>query len=112
MKSISNFIIEKLKINKNTKNDNIDDYCIVQPFNELYDEFLYKFKKNYVHGGSDGSPDMFLVNKRDIKKYEDDSNLYAYEIPSHYNNLEDVKQEYLDGLIHTDDLKDVDFREY
>lgn len=98
MNNITDYIIERLVINKNSliKNEqtDIDDFLICVPFGlEIYN--YVKFKYGFFVNNT-SSPDCALIPKKDIDDLKSvikyDCYAKLYEIPSSFTSIENLKE--------------------
>ena len=111
MEKISDFISERLKLTKEIKNE-LKNFCIIVPYDELYLKFKKEFKEYFISGlksNIDNTNDIFVLPINVVKKYENHYALYAFEIPEEYTSFEEIKQDYIDDKLKLDDLKTFNF---
>ena len=99
MKTLDNFIIERLKLNKETqiRHGFNEEYCIVVPFDLKWYNFCEKYEhwSTYIHGDYH----FFVIPIKDIierntelKDYEGSADIY--KIPDKYDSFEELKTDH------------------
>lgn len=100
MKTLDNFIIERLKLNKYTKIHHKfnEEYCIVVPF----DDKLVGFCQNYENHSLWvlGDFNIYIIPINDIiekttKFSKSNLDRLILKIPDKYDNFEDLKNDYI-----------------
>ena len=112
MKNLSILLQEKLKINsksKVNKDFSPEEYCIVVPFSETYDEFFDDFSEYEIM--SDSGPNIFVVRIDDLGEYtkRSEREIDFMKIPDKYSSFEELKDEYEDGTLDLDELEKLNF---
>ena len=111
MKSLSNIIQEKLKVNSKTQvYKDISDWCIAAPYNDLFDIFNKEFKDYKFEFRLPISPFtnnyIFVMQPKQLEKYIDNPKLFLFKIPDKFKNMD----EFIDALrrkeIKVDELED------
>jgi len=113
MIQLNNYILEKLKLDKNIKTKEFDEkFLFIIPFGDAYDFF----KKDFIDAliTSDNESNGFIIPidyiKDNYKKWIDTYN-YSYElyrIPSSYQDIEQFEDDYKDGTITPEDLEKIE----
>lgn len=108
MEHINNFILEKLKLNNDSKiNNSFNSFnklnCIICPIGPLFDKMTnlyseYKIEKN--NGFT-----IFVMPIKIMKQYCKAKGLLSYKIPKNFKSVEDIKQYYLNNDEFFDDLE-------
>lgn len=105
MKSLSDIIQEKLRVNSKTQvYKDISDWCIAVPYNDLFDifnkefsDYKFEFRPNDY---------IFVMQPKQLEKYIDNPKLFLFKIPDKFKNMD----EFIDALrrkeIKVDELKD------
>lgn len=112
MKSLSDIIQEKLKVNSKTQvYKDISDWCIAAPYNDLFDIFNkefkdYKFEFRLSMISPFTNDYIFVMQPKQLEKYIDNPELFLFKIPDKFKNMD----EFIDALrrkeIKVDELKD------
>ena len=105
MKSLSDIIQEKLRVNSKTQvYKDISDWCIAVPYNDLFDifnkefsDYKFEFRPNDY---------IFVMQPKQLEKYIDNPELFLFKIPDKFKNMD----EFIDALrrkeIKVDELED------
>lgn len=105
MKSLSDIIQEKLRVNSKTQvYKDISDWCIAVPYNDLFDifnkefsDYKFEFRPNDY---------IFVMQPKQLEKYIDNPKLFLFKIPDKFKNMD----EFIDALrrkeIKVNELKD------
>jgi len=105
MKSLTDIIQEKLKVNSKTQvYKDISDWCIAAPYNDLFDifdkefgDYKFEFRPNDY---------IFVMQPKQLEKYIDNPKLFLFKIPNRFKSMD----EFIDALrrkeIKVDELKD------
>ena len=104
MISFNDYIIEKLKISKNTKAlDDTDDYLIIYAWGSLYTKLCKIYGDAVID--APGEPFIFILPKKDALKYKEKypEECSLYKIPDGYSTLSDFEEDYTDGKISIED---------
>ena len=107
MKHLNEFIIEKLKINKNTQTEEefTDRYVIVIPYGSIYNNIYIEFEDSLVISSA-GHPNMFVIDKDLLDdNLFDHSDVCIYKIPDEYKDFDSIESAWDDGIIDLDDLE-------
>ena len=112
MKAINQFIIERLKINKDSKIKKDDTWYFVapglSPDDKCFVELKKTYSKSYVNGSINHQPG-FLFNKKEFEHFKSDikrsvyNELWIWIVPK--DKLEYFGKNWRDGVINYDDLK-------
>lgn len=100
MRNLNNFIIERLKLNKNTKisNSNFSEkYCIVVPFDVNWSIFCEKYEQQ--SSWSHGDYQFFIIPIEDVIEKTTELINYKegidiYKIPNKYDSFEELKTDH------------------
>ena len=112
MKDINQFIIERLKINKDSKIKKDDTWYFVAPGLSPDDKRFVELKKMYSDSYIDGGvchQDGFLFNKEEFEYFKSNikrsvyNELWIWIVPK--DKLENFAKNWHDGVINHDDLK-------
>jgi len=99
MRNLNNFIIERLKLNKDTKirQSFSEEYCIVVPFELKWSVFCQKYEQWSICGHGDFN--FFIIPIKDViektielKKYNE--SVEIYKIPNKYDSFEELKTDH------------------
>ena len=103
MRNLNNFIIERLKLNKDTKisNNNFSEKnCIFIPFDDIYDELMNKYNKYRIN--QDQGFVIFIIPIEVVKNYKYSHGRAVYKIPDKYNDFDELKDDYIKGKLKID----------
>ena len=113
MNNLREYIIEKLKIDKDSKiQGTSDNFVFVFAYNEAYDALI----KDYADAKTDSKgsePDGFIIPLEDIKSYckkynnpsKKEWNIIVYRIPDGWSTITDFIDAYEEGKILSDELE-------
>ena len=98
MKPLKNIIIEKLKINSNSKvTDDISDWCIAIIRGNISKERELKKKikdldySPYNMSINGSIYEVFIIQPNKLGKLIDDPNLLLYKIPNNFEDIDDFE---------------------
>ena len=88
MKSLSDIIQEKLKINSKSKiHNDLSDWCIATPYNDLFDifdkefsDYKFEFRQNDY---------IFVMQPKQLEKYIDNPKLFLFKIPDRFKSMDE-----------------------
>ena len=112
MKDINSYIVEKLKINKDIKVEEIKekplskDYVFVVAYGQEYDNLADVYSDSIVSSNV-GDPDGFILPKLTGESFANNNSedITVYRIPMKYKYLEDFTDAYETGeCSYTDNL--------
>lgn len=124
MKNINNFILEKLVINKNIKNQFHNIYYALLGVYGGYDYLVDNLGDAMITGDNGSGPNIFIVKYNILitldKKYFEfgtdiiNGTISIWNVPEKYqDNINKFKKDYEDGKINLDDdCKEFDNGEY
>lgn len=119
MNNLKEYIIEKLKINKDSKiQGTLENFVFVIADNEAYDALIKDYAYARIKIGRDG-PDGFIIPFEDIKsyckKYNNPSkyewNIIVYRIPDNYSTITNFIDTYEKGKISVEELEIIEDNE-
>lgn len=114
MKQLNNYIVEKLKLNKNSKSQELTDdefldadprdYLFVVPYGDGFDDLTAEYGETYIVSGHDDTAGWILSREEAeteefIKKYD------VFRIPAKYDTIIQFMRDYEGGDIKIEDLR-------
>ena len=89
MKTLVDLIQEKLKINSKSKITNdISDWCIAVPYDDLIKEFDKEFK-DYKFELTINEY-IYIVQPKQLDKYIDNPKLFLFKIPDRFKDMDEL----------------------
>lgn len=114
MKTLNNYILEKLIIDKNTKKTLLNNtFCLVVPFGSAYDDIVNDYEDARITN-NDGDPDAFILPIDTVKNYYDiysKEEVTIYRIPDNYKEISEFEDAYENGEISTEDMGKIEAKE-
>ena len=86
-----------------------DDYCIVDPINDTFTDFLEKYKDNIILLRS--GLRIFVLTKKEAAKYIDNEDVAFFEIPDKFKDIEYLIQSIKNEEYDIDDFKELSLNE-
>ncbi len=114
MKNLNLYIIEKLKLNKNSKSTELTDdefldadpgdYLFVVPYGDGFDDLAAEYGETYIVSTHDDTagwilPRVEAETDEFIKKYD------VFRIPTKYDTIIQFMRDYENGNITVEDLR-------
>ena len=109
MNNLSEYIIEKLRIDKNINVEEAFDKRFL--FVIVFDEAYKSLKKDFIDVliTCDSEPNGFILPIDYVKdNYSNWDKCEIYRIPSSYDSLEEFEDDYKNGTITPEDLEKID----
>lgn len=119
MNNLREYIIEKLKINKDSKIQGpSENFVFVVAFNEAYGALIKDYADVRIESRS-GEPDGFIIPLEDIKSYckkynkpsKKEWNIIVYRIPDNWSIIADFIDAYKNGEVFGEDLEIIEDNE-
>ena len=113
MKNLNNYIIEKLKLNKNSQDEKLDDdefldadpgdYLFIVPYGDGFQDLANEYGETYIVSGYDETagwilPKVEADNDKFIRDYD------VFNIPDKYDTIVQFMRDYESGKIKVEDL--------
>lgn len=98
-------ILERLKLNNDNKiNNSFNELnCIIFPIGPLFNKMIDLYSEYKIEKKDRFT--IFVMPIKIMKQYSGSKGLISYKIPKKYNNVEDIKQDYLNNDVFFDDLE-------
>ena len=119
MNNLREYIIEKLKINKDSKIQGpSENFVFVVAYNEAYGALIKDYADAKIESKS-GEPDGFIIPLEDIKYYckkynkpsKKEWNIIVYKIPDDWSIMADFIDAYKEGEILCSELEIIEDNE-
>lgn len=98
MKTLCKYIQESFDVPPEKPID-LNDYCIVEVFDIMFDTFLYQYNSVMLPGLNSDASNLFLLTKGEASQYDGNINVKIHQIPSKYDSVNKIENDCKNGTI-------------